>query len=103
MFINVFLGLSSSIPQVQTSTLSTRNSEIAGNSHPLTYEQFRKRNESSRTNVLPKKAKSCRARENEKAEVVKIQIGIKEFSGDGTLKMLKGRTLPVSVNNNINA
>ncbi len=34
---------------------------------------------------------------------MKIQIGIKEFSGDGTLKMLKGRTLPVAVNNNINA
>ena len=66
-------------------------------------EQFRKRKESSRTNVLPKKAKSCKAKENDKSEVVKIQIGIKEFSGDGTLKMLKGRTLPVAVNNNINA
>ena len=91
----VFLDLSSSIPQ-------THQTESKRNSHPLTYEQFRKRKETSRTNVLPKKAKSCKTKENEKPEVVKIQIGIKEFSADGTLKMLKGRTLPVAVNNTIN-
>ena len=90
-----FLGLSSSIPQ-------THQTESKRNSHPLTYEQFRKRKETSRTNILPKKAKSCKTKEKEKPEVVKIQIGIKEFSADGTLKMLKGRTLPVAVNNTIN-
>ncbi len=104
MYQCFFSGLSSNIPQThQSSASSKRESEGKGNSHPLTYEQFRKRKETSRTNVLPKKAKSCKAKENDKPEVVKIQIGIKEFSGDGTLKMLKGRTLPVAVNNNINA
>ena len=72
------------------------------------YEEFRKRKAASRVTTLPsssssksKKAKDGKLKES---KPVKIQVGIKEFDEhDGTLKVLKGRTLPITVNPIINA
>ena len=53
--------------------------------------------------TAPKKSKSTKSKANNQ-DKVKIQIGIKEFhETDGALKILKGRSLPVSVEPNTNA
>ena len=73
----------------------------------MTYEEFRKRKESSRVTTLPStssKPKKSKSRKANSTEKVKIQVGIKEFSElDSTLKVLKGRALPIAVDPCINA
>ena len=75
----------------------------------MTYEEFRKRKESSRLTSLPlssSKSKRIKSKKSEgkSAENVKIQIGIKEFHESiSSLKILKGRSLPVAVKASINA
>ncbi len=76
----------------------------------ITYEEFRKRKEAKRVSTLPasmssrnKKSKCSKSKGNT-TEKVKIQVGIKEFSElDSSLKVLKGRTLPIAVNACIHA
>ena len=74
----------------------------------MTYEEFRKRKESSRVTSLPSSASSKHKRskssKGNSREKVKIQVGIKEFHEfESTLKILKGRSLPIAVNPIINA
>ena len=67
----------------------------------MTYEEFRKRKESTRVTSLPLASAKSRGSQTEKA---KIQVGIKEFQESAaSLKILKGRTLPIVVNASINA
>lgn len=72
----------------------------------LSYEDFCKRKAIDRITTLPtaaKKNKSTKSKAN-CPDKVKIQIGIKEFhETDGALKILKGRSLPVSIKPNANA
>ena len=72
----------------------------------LLYEDFCKRKAIDRVTTLPaaaKRNKSTKSKAN-CPNKVKIQIGIKEFlETDGALKILKGRSLPVSVKPNTNA
>jgi hypothetical protein len=84
--------------------LTSATSSVAPRS--LSYEDFCKRKAIDRITTLPnhaKKGKFTKSKGNI-PDKVKIQIGIKEFhESDGTLKILKGRSLPVSVKANTNA
>jgi hypothetical protein len=88
-----------------TSTVQPPNHDTKQQS--MTYEEFRKRKESSRVTTLPStssKPKKSKSRKANSTEKVKIQVGIKEFSElDSTLKVLKGRALPIAVDPCINA
>ena len=92
--------LFSAISAASTSTTS------AVTPRSLSYEDFCKRKAIERVTTLPtapKKSKSIKSKANNQ-DKVKIQIGIKEFhETDGALKILKGRSLPVSVEPSTNA
>ena len=97
--------VTSQSPSSSTSTIQPSNHESKQRS--MTYEEFRKRKESTRVTSLPsasaKKSKSGKSRGSQ-TEKVKIQVGIKEFQESAaSLKILKGRTLPIVVNASINA
>ena len=98
--ISILLLLFSATSAASTSTTS------AGTPRSLSYEDFCKRKAIERVTTLPtapKKSKSTKSKANNQ-DKVKIQIGIKEFhETDGALKVLKGRSLPVSVEPNTNA
>ena len=92
-----------------SSSSSTLSSSHETRQNSMSYEEFRKRKESSRVTTLPlasskpKKLKSGKSK-GKSTDKVKIQVGIKEFHElDYALKILKGRSLPVAVNACINA
>jgi hypothetical protein len=72
----------------------------------LSYEDFCKRKAIDRVSTLPTAGKKCKSTKSKtnSPDKVKIQVGIKEFHEiDRALKILKGRSLPVSVKPNSNA
>ena len=72
----------------------------------LSYEDFCKRKAIDRVSTLPTAGKKCKSTKSKtnSPDKVKIQVGIKEFhETDHALKILKGRSLPVSVKPNSNA
>ena len=65
----------------------------------LTFEEFRKAKGENRVTTLP----SSKRKKEKSPGKVKIQIGIKQYQQDISLKALKGRTLPLTVDSNIDA
>lgn len=67
----------------------------------MTFEEFRKAKETSRKTTLP--PSSSKSKKPKSVGKVKIQIGLKHYKEDESLKPLKGRTLPLTVDSDINA
>lgn len=99
-------NLSSSMGQAPATTSFVKHEASSKEgSTSLTYNEFRKRKESSRTTTLnahpSKKVKSGKG--DNSVQKVKIQVGIKFYCEDIPLKAMKGRTLPITVNSDIDA
>ena len=69
------------------------------NNHAHTFEEFRKAKGENRVTTLP----SSKRKKEKSPGKVKIQIGIKQYQQAISLKALKGRTLPLTVDSNIDA
>ena len=70
-------------------------------SRAITFEEFKKAKGASRVTTLP--SSSSKAKKEKPIGKVKIQVGIKQYHQDGSLKVLKGRTLPLTVDADIDA
>lgn len=90
----------SGLSELQQNSSNASKPETSKKSRAVTFEEFRKAKAASRVTTLPSSSRGTKAKSPGK---VKIQIGIKQYEKDVSLKALKGRTLPLTVDANIDA
>lgn len=96
----VFVGvLKTDANSPATNSANLSSSTVSSPASTLSFEEFRKRKEASRSSFFTKKNPKKRKGINEE---VKIQVGLLHMV-DGRLRKMKGRTLPVTVSPNVDA
>ena len=80
--------------------LSESKLENRKRARAITFQEFKKAKGASRTTTL---SSSSKAKKEKFIGSVKIQVRIKQYHQDGSLKVLKGRTLPLTVDADIDA